>query len=194
MKRPEEIVKIVMAAKSTTKLPISVKTRAGWDNYKDIYDLALELEKTGLDMLIIHPRTVKQSFTGSADWSIIKKLVADLPELPIIGSGDVTDWQDALDKQQDTSCAGAMIGRNALGHPWIFKEIREKKSYQPDQSEIRGLTIDLASKADAIWGQKGITESKKHFAWYFRGFDGASEYRKKLMGTKTLTDVENLLT
>lgn len=191
--RPNEIIQIVKRAKKATKLPISVKTRAGWDNYDDIFDLASKLQKAGVDMLTVHPRTVKQAFGGNADWSVIKKLCQDFPDLLIVGSGDITDWQDALKRQKESGCAGVMIGRSALGKPWIFKEIKEQKEYEPNISEIKELVLGLAQKADKIWGDKGITESKKHFAWYFRGFEGASEYRRRLMDAKSLAEVREIL-
>jgi nifR3 family TIM-barrel protein len=193
MQRPDEIIEIVKSAKKATNLPISVKTRAGWDNYDDIFDLTTKLQGAGIDMLTVHPRAVKQAFTGQADWNILKKLCQEFPELTIVGSGDVQTWGDAIEKQKESGCAGVMIGRGALGKPWVFKEIKNKQDHTPSLAEIKNNVLDLATKADEIWGDKGITESKKHFAWYFKGFDGASEYRKRLMDAKTLAEVREIL-
>lgn len=189
----DKIIELVRAAKSATKLPISVKTRAGWDNYNDVQTLTERLTAEKISVLTVHPRTVKQAFGGEADWSVIKKLTENFPELTICGSGDVKGWEDALEKQRYSGCQGVMIGRRALGHPWIFKEIKEQKSLKPSQTEITKLALELAQMADAIWGDKGITESKKHFGWYFRGFDGASNLRQRLMDCKNLKEVEEIL-
>jgi nifR3 family TIM-barrel protein len=195
LKTPEKIVEIVTACKKTTKVPISVKTRAGYDKLNDIYDLAPFFIDAGISMLTIHPRTVKQGYAGLADWKIIKKVKHRFKneKCKIVGSGDIRTWQEAIDKQKETGCDGIMIGRGALGKPWLFKELKERTDYSEDLAGIKALTLDLSAKADAIWGDKGIIESKKHYAWYFRGFDGAKELRTALMGAKNLDDVKKIL-
>lgn len=193
MSDTDTMIKIVKAVKVSTKLPISVKTRAGWDNQNAIFPLTEKLIEAGIDMLVIHPRTVKQGFRGKADWDIISKLVKKYPDLVFCGSGDVLNWEDTIEKQRTTQCHGVMIGRKALGTPWIFKEIMDKKDYYPLLKEIKELNLDLAQKASDIWGDKGIMESKKHFSWYFKGFPGAKEYRNKLMLANNVSDVEKVL-
>jgi tRNA-dihydrouridine synthase B len=193
MKDFDRLINIVKAVKKATNLPLSVKTRAGWDNRADIFELTNRLEAIGIDMLTVHPRTVEQGFRGEADWSVISKLVKAHPNLFICGSGDISDWQDAIGRQQKSGCAGVIIGRFALGAPWIFRAIAENRNYAPKRKEIRELVMDLAEKADGIWGDKGIIEARKHFAWYFKGFPGAATYRKKLMDSKTLPDVRRML-
>lgn len=86
-----------------------------------------------------------------------------------------------------------MLGRGALGKPWIFSEIKSGKDYRATTSEIKKLCLDLAKKSDDIWGEHGITESKKHFCWYLKGTHETAEYRRKLMLTKTLKDVEEII-
>lgn len=192
MQNPDLMIEIAKTAKSATKLPISIKTRAGWDNNKQIIELLPEFEQIGIDMITVHGRTVRQGFKDEADWNVIKE-VKKQTKMLVVGSGDIKSWQDALAKQNKTNADGIMIGRGALGKPWIFKEIKEQKEYTPNIQEIKALTIDLAEKAESIWGNKGITESKKHFAWYFKGFNGAAEYRKRLMAAENLTDVKTIL-
>ncbi len=197
LKNPNLILDIVKSAQKATTLPISVKTRAGYDNHNDIYELAPRLIDLGISILTIHPRTVRQGYAGSADWDIIKSIQSSLfenqPSAKLIGSGDIKTWQEAIRAKQKTSCDGVMIGRGALGRPWIFKEIKDEKDYGPSLREIKMLAIDLSIKANSIWGDKGIVESKKHYASYFRGFDGAKELRLKLMTAKNLEDVRNIL-
>ncbi len=193
MQYSDKIVEICKAAKRSTKLPISIKTRAGWDNHTDIFNILNLIQKEGINTVTIHPRTVKSGFLGVSDWNIIKEVVKMYPKLNIIGSGNIETWQDALEKQRVTKCFGVMIGRGALGKPWLFKEIKDKKDYISNFTEIKKLALDLTQKAHDIWGDKGITESKKHFAWYFKGFPGASSYRKGLMETKNLKEVKSIL-
>jgi nifR3 family TIM-barrel protein len=196
LKTPDKIIDIVLACKDATELPISIKTRAGYDNPDDILDLAPRLIEAGVIMLTVHPRTVKQGYSGEADWSVIKNLVSSLSphtSTVIVGSGDIKTWQEALLKQKETGCNGIMIGRGALGHPWIFAEVKEGRDLKVRGGEIKKLALDLATKADAIWGDYGIVESRKHFAWYFKGFDGAKEIRTKLMDSGTLKDVVKVL-
>ena len=191
LKKPELVIDIARACKKATKIPISVKTRAGYDNLTDIYNLTPALIEVGISMITIHPRTVKQGYTGSADWSIVKdvKCLLFSANCLVVGSGDIKTWREAIEKQKESNCDGVMIGRGALGHPWIFEEMKKQSNLEPPLVTIKELVLDLTRKADQIWGNHGITESRKHFAWYFRGFDGAKELRVKLMDCDTLADV-----
>lgn len=195
LKDTKRLLSIVKAVRSTLKLPLSVKTRSGYDNSNQIFNLAKTLEKEGIDMLTVHPRTVKQGFRGRADWEIIKKLKQKNKNtgMLICGSGDILTWQEAMGRQKETSADGIMIGRGALGRPWIFKEIKEQRDYNYTTDEIKKLTLDLAEKAEKIWGEKGIIESRKHFAAYFKGFPGAQGYRKNLMTGGTTKEIKDIL-
>lgn len=193
MQNPQLIIDILKAARETTKLPLSVKTRAGWTDPNEIFSIAEQIAEL-VDMLTVHPRVVKQGFTGSANWEVLGELKKNFPSIFVVGSGDIKSWEEALQGQTSTGVNGVLIGRGALGKPWIFREIKDQKSHAVDPNEVRTLVLDLAQKADSIWGEKGITESKKHFAWYFKGFEGASEIRANLMGAKNLTDVQRILT
>lgn len=194
LKDTKKLTKIVKAARNATSLPISVKTRSGWESSDEIFKLLSKLEKAGIDMLTVHPRTVKQGFREKADWSVVKKLKSEIvnrkSQMLLCGSGDILTWQEAINRQKETGCDGVMIGRGALGKPWIFKEIKDQKDHELDIREIKKLTLDLVQKAHKIWGEKGIRESRKHFAWYFRGFPGAQNYRKKLMTANDLDEIK----
>ncbi len=196
LKDPNKIVAIVEAMQSATKKPISVKTRLGYDNDQVIFDLAPKLADAGISMLTIHPRTVKQAYAGQADWAVINKicnLAHDNWSMAVIGSGDIKTWREAQERQAETGCDGVMIGRGALGRPWIFEEIRASKDITKTPAEIKELALSLAEKMGSIWGNHGIVESRKHFAWYFRGFDGAKDLRMELMQAESLEDVKKAL-
>lgn len=193
MQKPDEILNIVREALIGSKIPISIKIRSGWDNPDDIYNLMDKLTNTNVSFVTIHPRTVKQGFKGKADWEIIEKLVDMYPNMPIIGSGDIITWKEALSIQRKAGCKGVMLGRGALGKPWIFKEIKDKKDYIPSLKEIKRLALDLSEKSYVIWGERGIIESRKHLAWYFKGFPSALKYRKRLMAASTIADLRSFL-
>lgn len=197
LKTTDQIVEIIKAVRKSTKLPISVKTRAGWDDMSQIYKLAPILEKAGINMLTVHPRTVKQGFQGKADWEILRilktKYLKHNSRMLLCGSGDITTWQEAIERQKETGCDGVMIGRGALGRPWLFSEIKNKGNYTPTLEEIKKLVLEISQISYAIWGSKGIVESRKHFAHYFRGFHGAQEYRKKLMTAISLDEIKKIL-
>lgn len=197
MRTPELMFEIAKAVRKCTKLPLSIKTRAGWENPEEIFGLLPKFEAIGIDLITIHGRTVRQGFKGEANWEIIRKIKLKLDnrnsKLILVGSGDVLNWHDAVSKQKETGADGIMIGRGALGKPWLFSEVKNQKDYEPSLKEIKSLVLDLSKKADLIWGNKGITESKKHFAWYFKGFDGAAEWRKRLMDVESLDDVKKIL-
>jgi nifR3 family TIM-barrel protein len=193
MQKPEQMFAIVKAVKEATNLPVSVKTRVGFKNNDEIFELAPKMKELGIDMITIHGRTVKQAFTGEASWKEVSLVKEMMGNVLVCGSGDITTWEQAIKIQQKTGVDGVMIGRGALGTPWIFKEIKEQKDYESELPEIKKLALEVAEKSHDIWGEKGITESKKHFAWYFRGFLGASKYRKELMAANTLKDVQDIL-
>lgn len=192
MKDPDLLFNIVKAVKNETKLPVSVKIRAGFDNHNDVFDIVKKIGDS-ISLLTVHPRKVTEMYKNNADWSLIKKLKNEI-NIPICGSGDIKNWQDAYDRIEETGCDGVMIGRGALGKPWIFKEIKDKNTYESNIDEVKKLTLDLAKNADNLWGDRGIRESRKHFAWYFNNFDNAKKYRSELMRADNLKDVVKILT
>lgn len=193
MTEPVKMYAIIRAVKEVTNLPISVKTRAGFERPDEVLEIIAHFEKLGVVMVTIHPRTVRQKFTGEANWDVIKQAKKVFPKMLICGSGDVKNWQQAQQWQVETGCDGVMIGRAALGRPWLFEEIHNSADHQFELSETKKLVLDLASKAEDIWGEKGIIESRVHFANYFRGFEGASTFRSRLMAAKNLDDIKLIL-
>jgi tRNA-dihydrouridine synthase B len=194
---PGTIIDIVNSAKRATTLPISVKTRVGYDNSDEIFKLVPKLILAGVSMITVHPRTVKQGYAGQADWNIIKDIHSSFfmaqSSALLVGSGDVKTWQEVMLRQKETNCHGVMIGRGALGRPWIFEEIKKQKDKTIKLEEIKDLILDLATKADDIWGDKGVIESRKHFAWYSKGFKGAKTLRSDLMKVTNLDEVLRVL-
>lgn len=189
MKYPDKMVEITENIVKTVKLPVTVKTRLGWDdNSKIIVELAERLQDTGISALTIHGRTRCQMYKGNADWSLIGKIKENQRmHIPIIGNGDITDEISAKEAFDKYGVDGIMIGRASFGHPWIFKEI---KYYLEHGKEMPPLTVrdkvELAkrhlSKSLEIKGERvGILEMRRHLSCYFKSLPDFKETRLKLV-------------
>ena len=189
--------KVITAVVKHTTLPVSAKFRSGWDEKHIVStEFARMAEGAGASFLTLHPRTRMQQYSGSADWrqiEAVKKAVS----IPVVGNGDVIDGSSALGMLQETGCDGLMIGRGALGRPWIFREIRaalSNESYLPpegrDLSEriLRHGELELAAKGD-----HGMVELRKHLPLYFTGQRGASSLKKALSQVKTMEELRGIL-
>lgn len=189
--------KVITAVVKHTTLPVSAKFRSGWDEKHIVStEFARMAEGAGASFLTLHPRTRMQQYSGSADWrqiEAVKKAVS----IPVVGNGDVIDGPSALGMLQETGCDGLMIGRGALGRPWIFREIRaalSNESYLPpegrDLSEriLRHGELELAAKGD-----HGMVELRKHLPLYFTGQRGASSLKKAMSQVKTMEELRGIL-
>ncbi len=122
---------------NNTNLPITAKIRSGWDKSNiNALEIARRLETTGIKALTIHPRTAKMLYSGKADWNIISE-IKNVIKIPVIGNGDVKNSSDAVKMFNETNCDGIMIGRGALGNPWIFKDMNENISFGNNKIELR---------------------------------------------------------
>ncbi len=192
MKYPELAAEIVQAVKENTNLPVSVKTRLGWDNPDTILEFAPVLYKAGLpagqagiDAIIIHGRTYKQGFKGEADWSNIYKLKKILPDLVVIGNGGIKSVESLMTKVEELD--GAAIGQAAFGQPWIFGGI------DLDKAELKRLIFRHAELVFAVKGEYGLIEFRKHLLKYLVGFPGAKELRKEAVCISNMNDVMALI-
>ena len=197
MREPDKMVQITKMVVDAVKLPVTVKTRLGWDSdSKIIVELAERLQDTGIKALTIHGRTRCQMYTGEADWTLIGK-VKENPRMhiPIIGNGDINSPQKAREAFDRYGVDGIMIGRATFGHPWIFREIRhylDTGELLPEMSvrervafAKRHLEKSLQHKGEKV----GILEMRRHLSCYFKGLPDFRETRLKLV---TLTDPEEL--
>ena len=186
---------VIENAKDT---PVTVKMRAGWDQDNIVStEAGMRLEKIGVKAITLHPRTTSQKFTGKSNWNLIKEL-KDNVNIPVIGNGDINTLDDYKKMRNITGCDAVMIARGALGNPWIFEEI---SNYLNDKDALN-ITLkdrfDLCKKHYELL-KKDKSEhiclnlTKKHFSWYLKGFNGASEWRKKFMYCNNINEVENNL-
>lgn len=197
MREPDKMVEITRRVVDAVKLPVTVKTRLGWDSEsKIIVELAERLQDAGIKALTIHGRTRCQMYTGEADWTLIGK-VKENPRMtiPIIGNGDINSPQKAKESFDRYGVDGIMIGRATYGHPWIFREIRhylQTGELLPPMSvaERVALAKRHLAKSLELKGEKGgILEMRRHLSCYFKGLPDFKETRLKLV---TLTDPQEL--
>ena len=172
---------------SVPKIPVTVKMRAGWDESSIVVpDAGERLQKIGVKAIALHPRTTKQSYSGKADWELIKLLKKSV-SIPVIGYGDIKKPQDVQKMFDQTGCDAVMIGRAALGNPWFFKEavaLYQGKKSCPSPSKtirIKGCQKHLNDMIAWHGERTAINLMRKHFGWYIRGFEGASSYRQSLV-------------
>ena len=189
-----KMLEITRAVVDAVKIPVTVKTRLGWDaDHKIIVDLAEQLQDCGIAALAIHGRTRAQMYTGEADWTLIGE-VKNNPRMhiPIIGNGDITCGKDAQRMIDETSCDAIMVGRAAEGNPWIFRDIRSvletgKSSPEPTIEERMALALRHAELLASCEG-KSIVRMRKHAMWYVGGLKEASALRRDITTSVTLDD------
>lgn len=197
----DKMVAMTKAVVEATHLPVTVKTRLGWDdNTKNVYEVAERLQDVGIKALSIHGRTRAQLYKGQADWSMIRDIKRNPRiKIPIFGNGDVDSVEKAAAWRQEYEVDGIMIGRAAIGYPWIFREI---KHFFNTGESLAGPTI--AERVDVCkthltksieWkGDKtGIFEMRRHYANYFKGIPNFKDYRVKLVGLSNEQDILEVL-
>lgn len=175
----EEIVTEVVKAST---VPVTVKIRKGWDSNSIVaVEAAKIIEKAGASAITIHGRTRAEFYSGVADWEIIKKVKQSV-NIPVIGNGDIKSKEDAKKIIETTGVDGIMIGRGALGNPWIFKEIIDGISSEDISNEeklrviLKHIDLEIEDKGEFT----GIREMRKHISWYIKNSKDASKFRAKV--------------
>lgn len=195
------MVRLTSAVVKSTSLPVTVKTRLGWDeNTKNIEEVAERLQDIGIKALAIHGRTRTQMYKGEADWTLIGK-VKNNPRItiPIFGNGDIDSPEKALEYKNRYGVDGIMIGRAAIGYPWIFNEIKHfvktGTHLAPPTVEARVAVCKKHLHKSFEWkGPKvGIYEMRRHYTNYLKGMPGIKEYRGKLVTLETVEEIEAVL-
>lgn len=196
MRNPALAGDIVSAAVEAAHVPVSVKFRKGWDAaHENAAAFARVCEESGAAFLTIHGRTREQMYAGKADracMAAVKRAVS----IPVIANGDVHDAKSALDTISETGCDGVMIGRGALGNPFVFEEIccaLEGRAYTPPGwDERRETALRHAQMALAEKGDHAIVELRKHLAFYLRGAKDAAKLRTRINACKTLEELRQI--
>lgn len=195
----ERAEKIASAVVKAVSLPVTVKMRLGWDGATIIVpELGKRLASVGVSMLTLHARTREQLYSGQARWGWIRELKQSVG-IPVVGNGDVCRPEDALKMVEDTGCDGVMIGRGALGNPWLISrtqhylqtgEMLPEPSW-PEKLEVAGAHFErlLKYKGEHI----GLNEMRKHAAWYVKGLKRAAQLREEIMRAKGPQEMREIL-
>jgi nifR3 family TIM-barrel protein len=196
-----KMVEMTSAVVKATHLPVTVKTRLGWDDAtKNVEDVAERLQDIGIEALTVHGRTRVQMYKGDADWRLIAK-IKENPRIriPIFGNGDIDSPQKAVEYKNRYGVDGVMIGRASIGYPWIFREVKHYVAngelLAPPTVEERVNMCRMHFDKSIEWkGQRvGIFEMRRHYAQYFRGLEGAKQWRMRLVETDSIEEVHNIL-
>jgi nifR3 family TIM-barrel protein len=190
---PPRAAEIVRRCRAATGLPVSAKIRAGWDAGRlNFCEVGQALEEAGAAAIALHPRTRAQGYSGRADWSRIGALKQALRRTPVIGNGDVITPADARRMMEETGCDAVMIGRGALGNPWIFRELRGGEP--PSAEERCALVLRHFETHLAFVGRDlpAVREFRRHLGWYSHGLSGAAAFRSAVNtqdDTQTVRDL-----
>lgn len=198
LKNPELAGKIVESVVKAVDIPVTVKIRIGWDsNSINAVEMAKRLEASGASLICVHGRTREQQYAPFADWTQIAK-VKEAIKIPVIGNGDIFEPHDAVRMMNETGCDGIMIGRGALGNPWIFenvinlfegREVREISVEETVDVALSHLKMMISDKGE----RAGIAESRKHLGWYMKGIRGAAELRNRINCAESLEELTEIL-
>lgn len=191
MKNPDLIYDIVREIVKKVSKPVTVKIRSGWDhNTVNAVEVAKRIEEAGASAITVHARTRSQGYSGLADLDVIKA-VKEAVKIPVIGNGDVVDGPSARRMLDYTGCDAVMIGRGALGNPWIFREIDSylktgKTLPRPTHGELRDMMLQHLDSLVELKGEHtAVLEMRSHGPWYLKGLDHASILRKQLSQART---------
>lgn len=199
LKDLDKVKKVVSSLVSAVSMPITVKIRSGWDsNSINAVEVAKVCEKAGASAIFVHARTRSQGYSGKADWNIIKEVKKSV-SIPVIGNGDIRSLKDAKDMLSLTNCDAVMIGRGALGNPWLIKQISE--GLEGGITNIKITSVDKINMClkhlnllVELKGEKlAALEIRTHISWYLKGIKNSVEIKNKVYQTKKIDDIITIL-
>ncbi len=194
MRTPERAVALLRAVRAAIRIPLTIKIRSGWHRGgEQAFNLVRIAEECGVDALAVHPRSASQGFRGRADWSLItaiKKTTA----LPVIGNGDVENAEDAVRMLQQTGCDAVMVGRAAIGNPFIFAEILDllagRRREPPDIHARLGIMRRYAADSVSYLGERpACLMMRSRLGWFVKGLHGCSAFRESIKKLESLDQV-----
>ncbi len=193
------ILRATVRAADRYGVPVTIKTRLGIDEDHLTYlDAGRIAQDAGCAAIALHARTVRQAYAGEADWATIATLV-DTLDIPVLGNGDIWEASDALRMVEQTGAAGVVVGRGCLGRPWLFRDLADAFSGRegrtlPSLGEVAAMVRRHAELLAELYGEKhGLTDLRKHMAWYFKGFPVGGELRRGLAMVSSFAELDALL-
>lgn len=199
MRNPDLAAEIVKAMVKAVTVPVTVKFRKGWDDTSvNAVEYAKLMEEAGVSAMAVHGRTRMQYYSGKADWDIIRQVKAAVT-VPVIGNGDIFTPEDGKAMLEQTDCDGIMLGRGALGRPWLYQQVCDylqtgNYAEEPSWEQRREIILH---HAQLICAEKGeyiaMRELRKHIAWYYKGLPHAARMRDLINTVSTMEQLETLL-
>ena len=197
--RLASILRATVKAAEPYQVPVTIKTRIGIDEQHETFlDAGRIAQDAGCAAIALHARTVKQAYGGAADWDRIAELVAAV-DIPVLGNGDIWEAGDALAMMAATGCAGVVVGRGCLGRPWLFRDLADAfagraRRTLPTLGEVAAMVRRHGELLAELYGERhGLTDLRKHMAWYFKGFPVGGELRRSLATVSSFADLDAAL-
>ncbi len=198
LKNPELAEKIMRAVKEAVDIPVTVKIRLGWDaDSINCIEMAQRAERAGMSAVTLHGRTRQQMYAPPVDRKMIAEVKKNI-DIPLIANGDITDGLSAAQMIEETNCDYLMVGRGALGRPWVFSQITAYLEHEiilpePPVSERMRVMVKHIKRICEYKGERvGIREARKHAAWYIKGIKGAAAYRQQVGTLESVEQLEEL--
>ncbi|NLE98074.1 MAG: tRNA dihydrouridine synthase DusB [Propionibacterium sp.] len=195
--RLRAIVRATVRAADEYGVPVTIKTRIGIDEEHETFlDAGRIAQDEGAAAIALHGRTVRQSYSGEADWSRIAELKRAV-DIPVLGNGDIWEAEDAIRMMEETGCDGVVIGRGCLGRPWLFRDLAaafagEADRRRPTLGEVAATIIRHAELLTGIMGERGIVDLRKHMAWYFKGYP-VGDLRRRFAMVSSIEELHELV-
>lgn len=196
--RLRAIIRATVQAADEFGIPVTIKTRIGIDpEHETFLDAGRIAQEEGAAAIALHARTVAQAYSGEADWERIAELVRSV-DIPVLGNGDIWEAEDALQMMDETGCAGVVIGRGCLGRPWLFGDLAAAFAGRPTRlrprlGEVGQMLLRHAELLARHMGERhGLTDLRKHMAWYFKGYP-VGELRRRFAMVSSLDELRSLV-
>lgn len=182
-----KLAQVLKAVKKSISIPLTIKIRLGWDdNELTAFPIARMASEFGINAIAVHGRTSRQGYSGYANWELINA-IREYVSIPVIGSGDVANTADANVKLASSGCAAVMIGRAAIGNPWVFREI------PPTLIERERLILEHLEMTVAAKGYRGLIEMRRYLAWYIKGLPCSNVWKQKFVRIGSIDEAKELV-
>ena len=198
MKTPGKVEKILLAVRKSIRIPLTVKMRTGWDKSgSEALKIAKIAEGAGVNGITVHPRLATQGFGGRADWSLIAAVKKNV-SIPVIGNGDIVTPEDGLAMKKETNSDGLMIGRAAIGNPWIFSQVlalmKDRENISPSFAERFDVMVNyLTTSIECFGEQRGCRMMRSHLGWFVKGLRFAGRFRESIKRISTEKEAMSLI-